>query len=219
MKTIIFDLDGTILNTLVDLKNAVNHGLKTRNLPEKDLEYVRNAIGNGTQVLVKRCCPEDISEEERAIVFATFKNYYLEHYADNTRPYEGIVGMLKKLKGQVKLGVVSNKDHDLVIKLINKEFPGLFDIVQGSYFDKPKKPNPYLIDKIIKENNLNKKDCLYVGDTNIDKESATNAGLDYLLVNYGYRTKEELEKMCPNDTSISNVNELYNSILLWVKKN
>ena len=219
MKTIIFDLDGTILNTLVDLKNAVNHGLKTRNLPEKDLEYVRNAIGNGTQVLIKRCCPEDISEEERAIVFATFKNYYLEHYADNTRPYEGIVGMLKKLKGQVKLGVVSNKDHDLVIKLINKEFPGLFDIVQGSYFDKPKKPNPYLIDKIIKENNLNKKDCLYVGDTNIDKESATNAGLDYLLVNYGYRTKEELEKMCPNDTSISNVNELYNSILLWVKKN
>ena len=219
MKTIIFDLDGTILNTLVDLKNAVNHGLKTRNLPEKNLEYVRNAIGNGTQVLIKRCCPEDISEEERAIVFTTFKNYYLKHYADNTRPYEGIVGMLKKLKGQVKLGVVSNKDHDLVIKLINKEFPGLFDIVQGSYFDKPKKPNPYLIDKIIKENNLNKKDCLYVGDTNIDKESATNAGLDYLLVNYGYRTKEELEKMCPTDTSISSVDELYNSILLWVKKN
>lgn len=219
MKTIIFDLDGTILNTLVDLKNAVNHGLKTRNLPEKDLEYVRIAIGNGTQVLIKRCCPEDISEEERAIVFTNFKNYYLEHYDDFTRPYPGIVEMLKKLKGQVRLGVVSNKDHDLVIKIINKEFTGLFDIVQGSYFDKPKKPNLYLIDKIIKENKLNKNDCLYIGDTNIDKESATNAGLDYLLVNYGYRTKEELEKMCPNDTSISNVNELYNSILLWVNKN
>ena len=218
MKTIIFDLDGTILNTLVDLKNAVNHGLKTRNLPEKDLEFVRTAIGNGTQVLIKRCCPEDISEEERAIVFINFKNYYLGHYDDFTRPYEGIFDMLKKLKGRVKLGVVSNKDHDLVIKLINKEFPGIFDIVQGSYFDKPKKPNPYLIDKIIKENNLIKKDCLYVGDTNIDKESATNAGLDYLLVNYGYRTKEELEKMCPNDTSISSVDELYNSILLWVNK-
>lgn len=219
MKTIIFDLDGTILNTLVDLKNAVNHGLKTRNLPEKDLGFVRTAIGNGTQVLIKRCCPEEISEEERAIVFNNFKNYYLRHYDDFTRPYEGIFDMLKKLKGRVKLGVVSNKDHDLVIKLINKEFPSIFDIVQGSYFDKPKKPNPYLIDKIIKENNLNKKDCLYVGDTNIDKESATNAGLDYLLVNYGYRTKEELEKMCPNDTSISSVDELYNSILLWVNKN
>ncbi len=219
MKTIIFDLDGTILNTLVDLKNAVNHGLKTRNLPEKDLEFVRTAIGNGTQVLIKRCCPEDISEEERAIVFTNFKNYYLEHYDDFTRPYPGIVEMLKKLKGQIRLGVVSNKDHDLVIKIINKEFTGLFDIIQGSYFDKPKKPNPYLIDKIIKENNLDKTDCLYVGDTNIDKESATNAGLEYLLVNYGYRTKEELEKMCPNDTSISSVDELYNSILLWVNKN
>ncbi len=219
MKTIIFDLDGTILNTLVDLKNAVNHGLKTRNLPEKDLEFVRTAIGNGTQVLIKRCCPEDISEEERAIVFTNFKNYYLEHYDDFTRPYPGIVEMLKKLKEQVHLGVVSNKDHDLVIKIINKEFTGLFDIIQGSYFDKPKKPNPYLIDKIIKENNLDKTDCLYVGDTNIDKESATNAGLEYLLVNYGYRTKEELEKMCPNDTSISSVDELYNSILLWVNKN
>ncbi len=219
MKTIIFDLDGTILNTLVDLKNAVNHGLKTRNLPEKGLEFVRTAIGNGTQVLIKRCCPEDISEEERAIVFTNFKNYYLEHYDDFTRPYPGIVEMLKKLKGQIRLGVVSNKDHDLVIKIINKEFTGLFDIIQGSYFDKPKKPNPYLIDKIIKENNLDKTDCLYVGDTNIDKESATNAGLEYLLVNYGYRTKEELEKMCPNDTSISSVDELYNSILLWVNKN
>lgn len=219
MKTIIFDLDGTILNTLVDLKNAVNHGLKTRNLAEKDLEYVRIAIGNGTQVLIKRCCPEDINEEERAIVFTNFKNYYLEHYDDFTRPYPGIVEMLKKIKGQVRLGVVSNKDHDLVIKIINKEFAGLFDIIQGSYFDKPKKPNPYLIDKIIKENKLKKNDCLYIGDTNIDKESATNAGLDYLLVNYGYRTKEELEKMCPNDTSISTVDELYNSILLWVNKN
>ena len=218
MKTIIFDLDGTILNTLVDLKNAVNHGLKTRNLPQKDLEYVRIAIGNGTQVLIKRCCPEDISDEERAIVFANFKNYYLDHNADNTRPYPGIIEMLQKLKGSVRLAVVSNKDHDLTTKLINKEFPGLFDIVQGSYFDKPKKPNPYLIDKIIKEYKLDKKDCLYVGDTNIDKESATNAGLEYLLVNYGYRTKEELEKMCPTDTSISTIEDLYNSILLWVNK-
>ena len=218
MKTIIFDLDGTILNTLVDLKNAVNHGLKSRNLPEKDLEYVRTAIGNGTQVLIKRCCPKEISEEEREIVFANFKNYYLMHFADNTKPYEGILEMLKSLTSKCKLAVVSNKDHDLTTKLINKEFNGLFDIVQGSYFDQPKKPNPYLINKIIKENKLDKKECLYIGDTNIDKESANNAELEYLLINYGYRTKEELEKMCPNDTSISTVNELYNNILMWVNR-
>ena len=216
MKTIIFDLDGTVLNTLVDLKNAVNHGLKTYNLPEKDLEFVRKAIGNGTQILIKRCTPEYLTDEERALVFTAFKNYYLEHYDDYTRPFEGIKEMLKSLKGKVRLALVSNKDDDLTRKLINKEFDGLFDIVQGSYFDQPKKPNPYLINKIIKENNLDKKDCLYIGDTNIDKESADNAGLQYRLVNYGFRNKEELEKKCPNDTSISTVEELHNSILLWV---
>ena len=216
MKTIIFDLDGTILDTLEDLKNAVNHGLNFYNLPEKDLEFVRLAIGNGTQVLIKRCAPSSISEKERRDVFASFKTYYLKHYADKTKPYDGIVDLLKTLKGKCRLAVVSNKDDDLTNKLIEKEFPGLFDIIQGSYLDQPKKPNPYLINKIIKENNIDKKDCLYIGDTDVDKESAMNAGLAYLLVNYGYRTKEELEKMCPNDTSISSINELLNTILLWV---
>ena len=218
MKTIIFDLDGTILDTLVDLKNAVNHGLKSRNLPEKDLEFVRKAIGNGTKVLIKRCTPCNISEEERQIVFDTFKSYYFKHFTDNTKPYHGILNMLKKLKenNNIQLAVVSNKDDDLTKQLINKEFPHIFDIIQGSYLDKPRKPDPYLINKILNENSIDKKDCLYIGDTNIDKESADNAGLKYLLVNYGYRTKEELEKMCPNDTSISSPDELLISILMWV---
>ena len=218
MKTIIFDLDGTILNTLEDLTNAVNHGLKEYGLPLKDLEFVRLAIGNGTKVLIKRCTPCDISEEDRALVFNSFKEYYFKHFTDNTIPYPGILDMLLKLKDNpnIKLAVVSNKDDDLTNQLIKKEFPRVFDIIQGSYFDKPRKPDPYLINKIIKENNINKKDCLYVGDTNIDKESAMNAGLSYRLVNYGYRTKEELIKMCPNDTSISSVEELYHDILMWV---
>lgn len=216
MKTIIFDLDGTILHTLVDLKNAVNHALNTYNLPEKSLEFVRLAIGNGTQVLIKRCSPVSISDERRGDVFNCFKDYYLKHYADCTKPYEGIVELLKNLQNKCLLAVVSNKDHDLTTKLINKEFPGLFNISQGSYLDKPKKPDPYLINKILKDNNINPKDCLYVGDTDVDKESAMNASLPYLLVNYGYRTKEELEKTCPNDKSISSVDELYHNLLMWV---
>ncbi len=218
MKTIIFDLDGTILDTLEDLKNAVNHGLNSRNLPEKDLNYVRKAIGNGTKVLIKRCTPCDISDEERQIVFDNFKAYYFDHFTDNTKPYPGILEMLTILKktNNIKLAVVSNKDDDLTKQLINKEFPNIFDIIQGSYFDKPRKPNPYLINKILNENNISKNDCLYVGDTDIDKESALNAGLQYLLVNYGYRTKEELEKMCPPDTSIPNPEALLESILKWV---
>ena len=216
MKTLIFDLDGTILDTLQDLKNAVNHGLNFYNLPEKDLEFVRKAIGNGTTVLIQRCTPSSLNDNERLAVFNEFKSYYLSHYVDYTKPYPGIKELLEKLYGKVRLAVVSNKDNDLTNKIIKKEFGNLFDIVQGSYLDHPKKPDPYLINKIIKENNINKEDCLYVGDTNVDKESATNAGLPYLLVNYGYRTKEELEKMCPEDTTISTVDELYKEIIKWV---
>ena len=169
MKTLIFDLDGTILDTLVDLKNAVNHALNFYNLPEKDLEFVRKAIGNGTTILIKRCTPSSLSDEERQKVFDVFKAYYLSHYADYTKPYPGIKELLEKLHDKVRLAVVSNKDNDLTNKIIRKEFGNLFDIVQGSYLDHPKKPDPYLINKIIKENNINKEDCLYVGDTNVDK--------------------------------------------------
>ena len=216
MKTLIFDLDGTILDTLLDLKNAVNHALNFYNLPEKNLEFIRIAIGNGTTVLIERCTPSSLSLEKRNQVFNVFKAYYLAHYSDYTKPYPGIKELLENLKGKVRLAVVSNKDHDLTNKIINKELPNLFDIIQGSYIDQPKKPHPYLINKIIKENNINKSDCLYIGDTNVDKESAINAGLDYLLVNYGYRTKEELEKMCPEDTTIPNIDSLLKSIDKWV---
>ena len=217
MKTLIFDLDGTILDTLLDLQKAVNHGLSFYHLEEKGLEFVRKAIGNGTTVLIKRCTPDTLSDEQRQLVFNEFKSYYLSHYDDYTKPYPGIKEMLTKLKGQARLAVVSNKDHDLTNKIVNKEFPGLFDIIQGSYLDHPKKPHPYLFNKIIKDHNVNKEEALYIGDTNVDKESATNAGLPYLLVNYGYRTKEELEKMCPEDTTISTVDDLYKEILKWVK--
>lgn len=217
MKTIIFDLDGTLLDTLTDLKNAVNYALRFYHLPEKDYEFVRKAIGNGTTVLIKRCTPSSLNDEERKLVFDVFKKYYLEHYADFTKPYKNIKELvLDGFKGKVTLAVVSNKDNDLTNKIINKEFPGCFDIIQGSYLDHPKKPDPYLIKKIIKENNINIEDCLYIGDTDVDKESATNAGLKYLLVNYGYRTKEELKKTCPQDTTISDVNTLYKEILKWV---
>ena len=218
MKYLIFDLDGTILDTLQDLTNAVNYGLKCFNLPLKDREFVRLAIGNGTKVLIKRCTPCDISEEVRDQVFDNFKSYYFKHFTDNTKPYPGVLKMLLKLKEipNLKLVVLSNKDDDLTKQLIQKEFIGVFDIVQGSYIDKPRKPDPYLINKIFNNNSINKEDCLYIGDTNVDKETTTNGGVTYRLVNYGYRNKEELEKMCPNDTTISTIDELYHTILKLV---
>ena len=168
MKTVIFDLDGTILDTLEDLKNAVNHALNFYNYPEKDLEFVRKAIGNGTQVLIRRCTPSDITEERYRAAFKLFKEYYLEHYADYTRPYAKVKDLLVALKGKCLLCVVSNKDNDLTQKLINKEFPGLFDIIQGSYFDKPKKPDSQLIEKILKENGID-----FYGAISREKECIT----------------------------------------------
>ena len=216
MKTIFFDLDGTILDTLQDLTNAVNHGLNSFNLAEKSLDFVRKAIGNGTQVLIRRCISNNLKENEIEAIFNSFKSYYLEHYADYTKPYPGIKELLTNLKGKCRLVVVSNKDNDLTQKLINKEFPGLFDVIQGSYFDHPKKPDPYLINKIVKENNINKEECLYIGDTNVDKESADNAEFKYRLVSYGYRSKEELKKICPNDIPFESVNTLSDYLLMWV---
>ena len=218
MKTLIFDLDGTILDTLEDLKNAVNHGLNFYNLPEKDLEFVRKAIGNGTQVLIKRCVPEGTDEDLYEKVFKAFKQYYLNHYDVYTKPYVGIKEMIQNLKKECRIAVVSNKDDDLTHKLITKEFPGLFDIIQGSYFDKPKKPNPYLISKVLEENCIMNADVLYIGDTDVDKESALNSHISYLLVNYGYRSEAELKKICPNDKSISTVYDLEQEINMWVKK-
>ena len=117
MKTVIFDLDGTLLNTLEDLKNAVNYALKVRNLPEKDLEFIRKAIGNGTQVLIKRSTPCDISDKVRLATFNDFKEYYLSHYDVYTKPYDGIKDLLIKLKEKgLKLALVSNKDDDLTKK-------------------------------------------------------------------------------------------------------
>ena len=216
MKTIIFDLDGTILDTLQDLTNAVNYGLKSFNLPDRCIDFVRKAIGNGTQVLIRRCISYNLNGEDTQAVFNSFKSYYLKHYADCTKPYEGIKELLTALKGKCHLAVVSNKDNDLTQKLIQKEFPGLFDIIQGSFFDKPKKPDPYLINKILEENHIDKEDCLYVGDTNVDKESADNADLDYRLVSYGYRSKEELKKICPNDIPFDSVKALSEYLLKWV---
>lgn len=215
MKTLIFDLDGTILDTLIDLAEAVNYALVHFNMPKVDVEHVRKSIGNGTKVLIKKCLPKNTTDEMREKVFDVFKDYYSIHCCDYTKPYPEIEEMLLKLKNDFCLIVVSNKDHPLTLKIINRYFPNIFDVIQGSYHDEPKKPHPYLISKILIENNIEREDCLYIGDTDIDLASANNVGIKYLLVNYGYRTKEELEKMCPNDTSISNVSDLYQKILVW----
>ena len=192
-KLLIFDLDGTLVDTLLDLSNSVNFALKKFHFPIKEVEEVRKAIGNGTIKLIERCAPIGTEDNILKKLHSEFKKHYQNNIANNTIPYKNVSSVLFYLKSKgYKLAVVSNKDHDLTIKIINDLFPKLFDVVQGSYHDHPKKPDPFLIEKVIKEMGVNKNALTYIGDTNVDEESALNASLDYIIVSYGYRTKEEL---------------------------
>ena len=208
-KLLIFDLDGTLVDTLDDLRKAVNFALEKYNFPLKSKEEIRKAIGNGTIKLIERSAPNCTDEATLKELHSTFKQYYLNNIGADTKPYQGITSELLSLKTKgYKLAVVSNKDQEATIDIINRIFPNIFDYVQGSYSDKPKKPHPYLINKVCDELKINKREITYIGDTNVDEESAVNAELDYLLVSYGYRTLEELNVQVKTKRIINKIKDL-----------
>lgn len=208
-KLILFDLDGTLVDTLDDLRKAVNFALAKYSFPLKSREEIRKAIGNGTIKLIERSAPKGTNEEVLKELHKTFKNFYLSNIGEGTHPYNGITSLLIALKTKgYKIGVVSNKDHEPTTRIINNMFPGLFDFVQGSYMDQPKKPDPYLFDKVISESKFKKEEITYIGDTNVDEESAINSNLDYVLVSYGYRTQNELYKQVKTRNIINSVKEI-----------
>lgn len=211
-KLIIFDLDGTLLDTLVDLKNAVNAALLHYNFPQKDIEHIRKSIGNGVNKLVARCLPDNEDNPLYIEVLEYFKKEYAKHALDNTKPYEGIKDVLINLHKQgYKLAVCTNKVDEIAKYIVNKYFPNIFDYVQGDVPFLKKKPNKEMIYHIIDYFQLNKENVLYIGDTNVDEETALNADIDYILVNYGYRTVEELKEQCPN-ACVSTMQDLVNKI-------
>jgi len=213
-KIIIFDLDGTLLDTLGDLKNAVNYALNSKKWPQKSREEVRQAIGNGVAKLIQRTVPNGISKEEYESTLETFKRYYGSHYDVETKPYPGLLEMLNKLKHDgFLLAVCTNKIQAISSYLVNHFFFGLFDYVQGDETGIPKKPEPHMIDNILNHFSLTNQDAIYVGDTDVDRLTAINSHLEYALVEYGYRTKEELLIFCPDSKTIPNSDELYS----WLK--
>lgn len=213
IKAIVFDLDGTLLDTLVDLKNSVNYGLSCVNVPEITLDETRRFIGNGTIKLTERALKNNYTEELHKEVYKLFKEHYDIHYMDNTLPYNGIIDLLKRLKNDgYLLGVISNKNDDKVQPLINKVFPDLFDAIQGTYIGKPVKPDAYISNLVFAKLNIKGNEAIMIGDTEIDKETAVNAGMGYILVDYGYRTHEEIIKKCPEATIVHNAEEVYKEI-------
>lgn len=194
-KVIIFDLDGTLINTVADLNTAVNFSLEKHHYPTRSIEQTTRDIGNGVAKLIERSVPNGRNNKDYEICLSDFKAYYREHYFDKSKPYPGIKELLEKLKKSgYRLAVVSNKFNEGVNKLIKTYFPDMFDVIQGEDKNFPTKPNPTMMNHVISALGYTKADCLYIGDTEVDYESAKNAGIDVVLVAYGYRNMAFLQE-------------------------
>ena len=192
-KLMIFDLDGTILETLEDLKNSVNYALDTLGYPTRTHEEIRAYVGNGMLNLIKRSAPQDASDEEIQNILKVFKAHYTEHKADYTKPYTGIEKVLKNLKkdGAI-LTVLSNKDDDAVGVLCDKYFPNVFEYTAGNRPDRKRKPDPASVHDIINKYGLTTHDTVYIGDSEVDVLTAKNANVDCVTVTWGFRDREVL---------------------------
>ncbi len=195
-KAIIFDLDGTILDTLTDLTNAVNETLKQFNLKKRTLSEIRSFLGYGADYLIKQALGDHVHLLDDALKF--YIPYLEKHGENTTKPYEGISSLLNELKKDYRLAVVSNKHHEPVISLINKHFPNTFDVVIGAMTDIPKKPAPDMLLKTINLLDLRAIDVVYIGDSEVDIKTAKNANCEVIAVTWGFRDKEFLATLDPN---------------------
>ncbi len=192
IKTVIFDLDGTLLNTLEDLKEATNFALSKYNYPTRTLEEVRCFVGNGVRKLIERAVPENCQNVEECL--AVFKQNYSEIMYNHTAPYNGILKILSDLKANgIKTGVVSNKFDSAVKELCKKYFADLIDIAIGQADDVPKKPAPDGVFKAMRELGADKSSTIYVGDSDVDVATAKNANLPCIGVTWGFRDREYLK--------------------------
>lgn len=197
-KGIIFDLDGTLLNTLGDLTNAVNHVCVKFGFETHSVDEVRTFVGSGIRNLISRVVPNGFENEIFEDAMKEFEKFYAENVCVETYPYEDVLNTLKSLKDKnIKMCIVSNKRQSLINKLYDKYFANLIEFAYGEDEAKGiiKKPNPMMIDLSLSRLGLEKDEVLYVGDSNVDKKTADNALLDCCLVTYGFRSKEELSSL------------------------
>ena len=190
---VIFDLDGTLLNTLGDLRAATNHALEVRGLPPHSMEEIRQFIGNGIRLLICRAMPEGTPEAEIDAALDDFKAYYAAHIHDRTVPYDGIPQLLPALRKRgIKVAVLSNKIDSASQQLIEYFFPGKTDVVFGEHVGVPRKPDPTSCRMVMQQLGVQPEQVLYVGDSGTDMQTAKNAGLYAVGVTWGFRSKEVL---------------------------
>lgn len=208
-KGIIFDLDGTLVDSLHDISDAMNTVLESLNYPTHTYDTYQYFIGSGLRNLVSKALPStNNSDEQIEICFESMINEYREICTSKTKPYEGILELLDNLTSQnIKLAVFSNKADELTKKIASEIFPNHFDAAVGLSTEELKKPNPFEAIEISKKWNLKPEEILFVGDSDIDMKTAVNANMFPVGVSWGYRTEEEL-KSSGAKLVINNASEL-----------
>lgn len=208
-KVILFDLDGTVLNTLLDLSASLNETITSYGYKKIKNDIVRKYVGNGIKDLIKRSVNYDTKYLNS--MYNDFLSYYEKNYAVYTKPYPNIINILNKLKAEgIKLGLLTNKNIHITKKLVNKFFPNTFDLVLGDGLGIEKKPSKEMMEFVIKKFNCQISDVLYIGDSDIDIKFANNANCDKIIVSYGFRDKEDL--LLKTNYVIENTTDLENEI-------
>ncbi|WP_408070583.1 HAD family hydrolase [Butyrivibrio sp. JL13D10] len=191
-KAVIFDLDGTLLYTLEDLKNSANYALSKHGIDTCSLHEIQYRVGNGVQKLMERCIPGGLDNPEFETIFSDFKQHYKLHCNDNSGPYDGIPEVLQKLKEHgYKLAIVSNKFMDATKELAELYFKDTIDVAIGETKDIKKKPAPDTVIEAMRILGVVADECIYVGDSDVDINTAKNSGMPCISVAWGFRTRQE----------------------------
>lgn len=199
-KLVIFDLDGTLLDTIADLAESANYALKQLDYPTHNVETIRTFVGNGINKLLERALPIHEQTEENVMRMRShFVPYYDVHNADLSAPYPGIVHLLVNLQAKgIQLAVASNKYQAATVKLVKQYFPTInFVEILGQREGINVKPDPTIVFDILKKANVSREETLYVGDSGVDMQTAINAGVDAVGVTWGFRPRAELENFQP----------------------
>ena len=194
-KTYVFDLDGTLLDTLGDLASSVNYALEAHHMPQHTQDEVRLMVGNGVRLLMERAVPGGAQNPLFDDTFATFRQHYLEHSLDTTRPYDGIPEMLHELKRRgCKTAVVSNKFHAATTELCRHFFPDTIDVAVGEHEAEGirKKPAPDTVFEALRQLGVGGEGAVYVGDSDVDIATARNSHLSCISVLWGFRDRDFL---------------------------
>ena len=193
--TYIFDLDGTLLDTLADLAASTNYALRTHGMPEHSIDDVRRFVGNGVRKLMERAIPNGEANPDFEATFATFREHYMHHSLDTTQPYPGIPEALAELKAKgCRLAVVSNKMMAATVELCRHFFPDNIEVAIGEHEAEGirKKPAPDTVFAALRELGVDKSGAVYVGDSDVDVQTAANSGLPCISVLWGFRDRDFL---------------------------